>query len=146
MHLVYLDAPADAREQRNRQFAAEVLAELTEPLEKRVTAIAGPRFQHGMPEVEAEQLQQCRHPILEARLQQTNQYRVTGVERDANGDRLAVAHMIARQRLDLVRCPVAEVQGSCAAALEWVASVRNLVHVELGAASNHGRHHTGLEQ
>ena len=62
------------------------------------------------------------------------QMRIRGVQREADGHRLAVAHTVVRQLLQLVRRPVAEIQRPTAARLERIASPANVRDVQRRAA------------
>ena len=76
--------------------------------------------------------------------QHADLHRVAGVERQADRHRLAVAQLVSCQRFQLVRRPVAVVERAGAAGLERIAALRDLAHVQFGAAPDHSRHGGGF--
>src|SRR5258706_13444278 len=93
-----------------------------------------------VPEVEAEPLEQLVNALLAARGEHADLDRVTRIERQPDRDRFAVAKLVRRQALELVRGPVAVVEWPRATGLERIAAVRDLAHVQFGAAADHLRH------
>src|SRR5262245_2561752 len=146
VHFMHLDATPNVLKQGNRQFAPEVFAKFAHHPEQGMAPVAGTRLDHGMPEIEAEQLEQGRDTIVQSGPQQADKDRVARVERNADGNGLTVTHMIAGQRFQLMRRPMPEIQWSRAAALERISGMGDLAHVQLGAAADHGGHGARLKQ
>ena len=86
------------------------------------------------------------HAHVGARRQQPGKHRIARVEGDADGHGLAVAQLIVRQRLELVRGPVAEIERPAAAALERIAAVADLPHVQQRAVTDQPLERLGGEQ
>src|SRR3954452_21003145 len=91
VHPIDLDAMADGVDQRHGQLAAEVLLELLEAAQDRELPVAVARLERVRPQAEAELRQQAAHAPVLARRQEAGEDRVAGIERDADGDRLAMA-------------------------------------------------------
>src|SRR5262245_55708060 len=123
-----------------------MLSEFGDALQYRQAAVGGARLEHRVPEPEAQQLEQSCDAILGSGLQQPSQHGIACVERNADGDGFAMTDMVAGERLDLVRGPVAEVERASTAALEWVATPGDLTQVQLRAASDHVGHGGAVEQ
>src|SRR5262245_14434227 len=104
VHLVHLDRVAHAAQHRQRQPAAQVLAELLQPGEQ-VPRVPQDRVAQG----QAQFAQAAEHAGHVALREAERQRRVRGVDRQAQGDRLAVAQGVTGERLHLVGRPVAEV-------------------------------------
>ena len=117
-----------------------MLAELAQPVEHQPAPVAAAPLQRGMPQVEAEPFEHAEDALFLARGEHADLHRVAAVERDADGHCLAVAQLVIGQRFELVGRPVAIVERPGAAALEGIAAVRDLPHVQLGAAPDHARH------
>ena len=93
-----------------------------------------------MPDRQLDGLEQRDDPPPVGVRQAAGQVAVRGVERDADRDRLAVAQLVVRELLELVRRPVPEVERPRRAELERVAAGGDVVQVQLGAAVHQVRH------
>ncbi len=100
-------------------------------------------LQRRMPQVEAERLEQAHDALFPPGGEHADLHRVAAVEREADRHRFAVAQLVSGQRFELVGRPVAVVERTRAAGLERIAAVRDLAHVQLGAAPDHARRGLG---
>ena len=91
-----LFAHADVAQQRDREIAAEVLAELLETTQQQPLPRDVARLERGVPEMKAEPLQHGVHAVLAARRQHADLHRVARIEGQADGDRFAVAQLVRR--------------------------------------------------
>ena len=134
VELVHVERRPDAVDQRDRQPSAEVLAELLEAVEQRRARRPRRARHRGVPDRQPDAFEHLEHAPQILRVQYTGEAGVGAVLGEADGDGLAVAQLVARQRLELVRRPVAEVQRPRGAELERVAARRDVGEVKLGAA------------
>ena len=133
VNLVHFHATADFGEERNGQLATEMLPEIREPLQhqRHAPRIALP--QPVVPQVETKPLQKTHDTLVLARSKAARQNRIARVERDTDGDSLAVIELIFCQLLELVRGPMTEIQRTRRPHFERVAAKPDLAHVKLGA-------------
>ena len=82
----------------------------------------------------------------DAGIEQADVARVNHVQRDADGDGLAVGNVEMRKLLQLVRRPVAEVQRARGAGLKRIAAGGDVVEVQFGAAADEVLHRVRLER
>src|SRR5580700_825389 len=87
-----------------------MLLEIREPLQhqRHAPRIALPQLV--VPQVETKPLQKTQDTLVLARSKAARQNRIARVERDTDGDSLAVIELIFRQLLELVRGPMTEIQ------------------------------------
>jgi hypothetical protein len=94
-----------------------VLLEILQTLEDRPLAPGAGLGERRMPEPKSQVLEQRADALLAARRQMPGEHRVARIERHADRHRLAVAHVVAREALQLVRRPVSVIEGARAAHL-----------------------------
>src|SRR5882672_453731 len=126
---MHLDALADAPCERDRQLAAEVLAELAEAVEHDAAA-ADPQLERVVPSRQAEAAEKLARRRRGRRVGDTRELGVGRVDGEADRHRLAMAQPVMRHRLELVRRPVTEVERTGAAELERVAGGRDVARSE----------------
>ncbi|MEI2678835.1 MAG: hypothetical protein V9G29_13785 [Burkholderiaceae bacterium] len=102
------------------------------------------RLQRRVPEVEAEALEQRVHPAFGTGRKHADLYRIAGVERQTDGNRLAVSQLVSSQGLQLVCGPMPVVQRAGAPRLERISAMSDLPHVQFRAAPDHAAHRCAL--
>ncbi len=107
---MHFDANAERGEERDGQLAPQMLTEVGEALHDFRAAPTVLPFQAWMEDLEAEMFEQADDTLILPRWKQPRQHGIAGIERDADGDRLAMIDVVAGDRLKLVRGPVAVVQ------------------------------------
>src|SRR3954452_14204355 len=146
VHFMHFCADTDVAQQGDRELAAEVLAEFAQADQHGQIAIVMALLEQWMPQAEAELFEQRADADFLAAAQPPYLHRIAAVERESDSDRLAMTQRVVRQDLQLVRGPMAVVERTRAAGFERIAAVRNLAHVQLGAAPDHIRHRLRLER
>ena len=144
VHLRDFETLADAVQQRDVQFAAQVLAELAKALDHGEAAAGRSFHQRTIPEPESDAFEQRENAIRDDRREVALLDRIGHVERDPDGDGLAVAQPMTRHRLQLMGGPVAEIQRTRAAQLERIAVAADVRQVQFGRAANQRREHRDL--
>lgn len=143
---MHLDALADGLQQRDGQLATEVFSKFSQAGEHHQVPVRVRVQQLGREQVEAQLLQQHEHALGARGVEEANLFRVKHVQRDADGDGLAVPKLVFRELLQLVRRPVAEIQRARAAELEGIAAGGNVVQVQFGATVDEPLHRRWLER
>src|SRR5258706_14327307 len=98
-------APAYLAQQRDSAFAAKVFAEFLDAAQDGQAPLFVAGFHRRVPQVETEPLEQLVHALLASRSQHADLDRVARIERQPDRDRFAVAQLMRRQALELVRGP-----------------------------------------
>ena len=109
------------RKQADGELAAQVLAELAQPLEHAQLACPAPQLERRIVQAEAELRQQCERCARPWPRRAAQLGRSSAVEREPDADGLAVPQPMLGQALELVRRPVPVVERTRAAELEGIA-------------------------
>src|SRR5271165_945449 len=115
-----------------------MLAKLVEPIQDREPPGASLGEESRMPPREADAADQAEDAVEVGFGQKASLDRVSAVEDEPDGDGFAMAQLVARAGLELVRGPMAEVEGASAAVLEGVAPGGDVLQVQLGRAADGG--------
>ena len=93
IHLMHFHAVSDVREQGDRQFAAEMFAKFLEAGEDLQTAVCVDTQQFIGKQLEAQFFQQIQNASSGLFVEQSDVTRIKHVERDADGDGLAMGNL-----------------------------------------------------
>ena len=126
---MHVDRAADPAEKRDRQPAAEVLAELLEAGHHGIGVGKQPVRRR-----QPESTEHRDHAMRRAFVQQACACRIRRVHRHADRHRLAVRQLAVGHALEPVRQPVTEIERPCAACLERVATERDVPPVQFRTA------------
>ena len=121
--LVDFNSSSNLFKEHDRQLTSKMLSERFETMEDaaRMFRIGQVRFELGHVEHEAETAEERHDPTPAFLCEHAREIGIRAVERDADPDGFAMAYSIVGKLLELVRCPVAEIERTRAAHLEGIA-------------------------
>ena len=136
IHFMDFDTATDFLQQRDGQLAAEMLAKFFEAGKNLQIPPVASFSSSGREQFEAELFEQFQNTFAGFLIQQTGVARINHVERDADGDGLAVADLEMGKLLQLVRRPMPEIQRACRTSFKRVAAVADVFQMQFGATAD----------
>ncbi len=145
VHFVDFKALTDGFEQGDGKFATKVFAKFLQAVEENegmsgigVEEFIGVKF-------EAEGFEELKHAFGRGGIKEAGIARINYIERDANGDGLAMADFVFRKLFEFMRGPMAEIERTGGAELEGVAGGGDVMEMEFGAAMDETLHGLRIE-
>ena len=143
--LVDFEAVANAAEERDGEFAAEMFAEFLEAAQENRLTFRIDMEKFAGEELEAEEFEQAEDARFAGAIDVAHAARINDVERDADGDGFAVAKAIFGKLLEFVRGPMTEIERTGGAEFERISGSGNVIEMEFGGAMDEALHGRGFE-
>ena len=142
--VVHFESLADRVEERDGEFATEMFAKFFEAAEDDRLVFVVEVKQFAGEQLETEHFEKAEDAGFGGGIDVANAARIDHVQRDTDGDGFAVAQAVFGKLLELVRGPVAEIEGTGGTEFERIAGGGDVIEVEFGGTMDQALHRGGI--